>query len=90
MTDGQHSKKATKEKTPTYLKVHFCKLELDDTTWHHLFNRCVRRAFLCGTNVASGQCYEHRRHRIQSGGPDLSENARSQMTNLRILLVPII
>ncbi|MFB9145868.1 hypothetical protein ACFFU2_04945 [Halomonas alkalicola] len=29
--------------------------------WYHLVNRCVRRAFLCGTDSVSGQCYEHRR-----------------------------
>ncbi|MDR9440630.1 MAG: transposase [Halomonas sp.] len=36
-------------------------LSLDTTPWYHLVNRCVRRAFLCGTDAVSGQCYEHRR-----------------------------
>jgi hypothetical protein len=36
-------------------------VSLDATSWYHLVNRCVRRAFLCGTDAVSGQCYEHRR-----------------------------
>ncbi|MFA5521818.1 MAG: transposase [Castellaniella sp.] len=34
---------------------------LSATPWYHVVNRCVRRAYLCGTDQASGQSYEHRR-----------------------------
>ncbi|MGY3917432.1 transposase [Aeromonas australiensis] len=36
-------------------------ISLQDTPYYHVVSRCVRRAFLCGEDVHSGQSYQHRR-----------------------------
>ena len=39
-------------------------ISIDDTPYYHIVTRCVRRAFLCGKDKYSGNCYEHRRKLI--------------------------
>ena len=40
-------------------------IETADVGVYHSINRCVRRAFLCGTDEASGKCFDHRKLWIQ-------------------------
>ena len=44
-------------------------ISLEETKWYHVVSRCVRRAYLCGSDQSTGQSYAHRRdwveHRVK-------------------------
>ncbi len=48
-------------------------ISLDATPYYHCVSRCVRKAYLCGLDLDSGQSYEHRRQWMEDRFAILAE-----------------
>ena len=52
---------------------------------YHCINRCVRRAFLCGTDELTGKCFDHRKVWIQERMAFLAGNFAVDVLGFSIL-----
>ena len=54
-------------------KSRYAQVSLEATPYYHCIPRCVRRAFLCGTDLSTGESFEHRRQWVEDKLFELSD-----------------
>ena len=47
-------------------RARYTQIAVESTPYYHCVSRCVRKAYLCGRDEASGRDYEHRREWIEA------------------------
>lgn len=73
----------------------YTQIDIEATPYYHVISRCVRRAFLCGYDRASAQCFDHRKGWVLerlaelSGSFAISINAYAVLSNHLHLVVRI-
>ncbi len=60
-------------------------VSLEATPYYHGVSRCVRRAFLCGTNFDTGESYEHRRGWLENRLLELPQIFAIQVASYAIM-----
>jgi len=61
MNDRHLLRKSKILKEQSMPKHHYAQVSLAVTPYYHSVSRVVRKAFLCGVDINTGESYEHRR-----------------------------
>jgi hypothetical protein len=66
----------------------YTQIDIDATPYYHCISRCVRRAFLCGHDRLTGQCFDHRKGWIVGRLAALTDVFAVQSVKRTVLVSP--